>query len=168
MVVFNCRKTSTFNFIYKKQSVEICESYCYLGIVFTSNGSFKKCRKVLENKAQRCIFKMMSSIKLSYNTSINTYCKLFDSIVQPILPYGSEVWGFSFLNKKLLLSKDIEKFLYNYIIKYNNFNKVHMQFCRRILQVSNFCKQSSILMELGRLPLAINQIQRTIKFQFRC
>ena len=43
-----------------------------------------------------------------------------------------------------------------------------MQFCRRILQVSNFCKQSSILMELGRLPLALNQIQRTIKFQFRC
>ena len=35
-------------------------------------------------------------------------------------------------------------------------------------KLQNYCKQSSILMELGRLPLDISQIQRTIKFQFRC
>ena len=39
----NLSKTKVVVFIYKKQIVEICESYCYLGIVFTRNGSFNKC-----------------------------------------------------------------------------------------------------------------------------
>ena len=62
VVLFNCQKTSTFNFIYKKQSVDICESYCYLEIVFTSNGSFKNVDNFLKTKHRDVFLKLCQAL----------------------------------------------------------------------------------------------------------
>ena len=56
-------------------------------------------------------------------------CKIFDTMISPILTYNSEVWGL-FINEK-----------------------GHLQFCKRYLQVNNKASNIGCRAELGRYPL---------------
>ena len=60
---------------------------------------------------------------------------MFDSLVAPILLYGSEVWG---------------------VGKNDNIEKVHLQFLKRILGVRVTTPNCLVYGELGRYPLDIN------------
>jgi hypothetical protein len=70
-------------------------------------------------------------------------CQLFDSFVGSILSYSSEVWGYT-------KSKEIER--------------IHLKFCKRILNVRTSTCNASIYGELGRYPLYINRYVRIIKY----
>ena len=69
--------------------------------------------------------------------------KLFDSLVTPILLYSAEVWGFE--NK-------------------GNIEKMHLQFCKKILKVRNSTPNFTVYGELGRLPLEIMVEQKLVLF----
>ena len=60
--------------------------------------------------------------------------KLFDSMIEPILLYGSEVWGYE--NIKIL-------------------EQIHLIFCKRILKVRNTTPNFIVYGELGRFPLEV-------------
>ena len=66
---------------------------------------------------------------------------LFDSMVVPILLYGSEVWGI-YENKEI--------------------DKLHIKFCKRILGVKQQTPNLAVLGELGRFPLSVISKQRSI------
>ena len=70
-------------------------------------------------------------------------CQLFDSFVGSILSYSSEVWGYS-------KSKEIER--------------IHLKFCKRILNVRVNTCNISVYGELGRYPLYISRYMKIIKF----
>ena len=123
---------------------------------------------MLENKATRALHKILTNIKILYNTNLNVYSKLFGSLVEPILLYGSEVWGLSFIsNRHLEMSNCIEDFWKMMVLKYNNYNKIHIKFCRYILQLSRNSSKLCTLLELGRFPLLVKQIVRATKFYIR-
>ena len=168
IMIFNCIKTGKYEFTFGNNQVEICTSYSYLGITFTSNGKFKKCIEVLENKASRALFKLMNNIKPCYNVNVKTFCKLFDSLIEPILLYGSEVWSMFNISKPLLLnSKNIDDFLYNLLFKYSRFNRIHIRFCKQVLQLSRYSIHACSLFELGRIPLILRQMMRATKYFIR-
>ena len=62
---------------YGGSEIEIVNSFTYLGVVFSSGGSFVPNTKTLK-----------------VDTPINIAFNLFDSLVASILSYGCEVWGF--------------------------------------------------------------------------
>ena len=95
----------------------------------------------------------MQNVKKSYNTSTKTYLKLFDSQIKPILVFGGEIWGLSTLPKKSVNSGNINFVWYESIFKNIIFNKVHIRFCKFVLQVSKHSKQIAFLAELGRFPI---------------
>ena len=68
------------------------------------------------------------------NLPIDIQLELFDTLVVPILLYGSEVWGFENCNI-------IENF--------------HLQFCKQILKVKKSTPNCMVYGELGRIPLNI-------------
>ena len=70
-------------------------------------------------------------------------CQLFDAFVGSILNYGSEVWGFT-------KSKSIER--------------VHLKFCKRILNVRNNSSSAAVYGELERCPLYVSRYVRIIKY----
>ena len=109
------------------------------------------------------MYKLLDHIKPSYNPKLKIYNKLFDSLIEPILIYNSEIWGISDLKSNSLSLQSI----WFDIIENNKFNKVHLKFCKKILQVSKCSMNLPCLMELGRYPLIINQITRTVKFYLR-
>ena len=78
-----------------------------------------------------------------FNLPIECQLDLFDKIVKPILLYGSEVWGFR--NCGIL-------------------EKVHLKFCKLLLNVKTSTANCLVYGELGRYPLIIDIKQRMISY----
>jgi small nuclear ribonucleoprotein (snRNP)-like protein len=92
IMVFNSNdKTYLNQFTYNNVNLETVANYCYLGMVQKFNGNFNLAINTLMEKARKAYFKIKKTI--GFNNPCRLLEKLFDSLVTPILTYGSEVWG---------------------------------------------------------------------------
>jgi len=103
-------------------------------VVFNCNGSFTKAKKCLHDQATRAMYALINKCK-KLMLPIDIQLQLFDSMVIPILTYGSEVWGFENLS----------------II-----NKVYHKFLKITLGVNNNTCNNMVYGELGRFPIGIH------------
>ena len=93
-VMFCMRKSNhNLEFRYGNFVIDIVDSYVYLGVNFNYNGKYKVALETISNQATRAIYGLKKAYKYEL-MDIETKLQLFDSIVTPILLYGSEVWGF--------------------------------------------------------------------------
>ena len=127
------------HFFINKKEIEITDNYTYLGVKFSTNGSFKEHKVSLKEKAKRSIFATRQHLDF-LKLPIDISNKLFDSLYLPILMYGSEIWG--------TYDKDDYNSWENDIIE-----KTHIQFCKQVLGVNKQCPNAACRNELGRLPL---------------
>ena len=131
VVIFSHRKLNhDYNFVYNGERLAIVDEFVYLGITFSSSGSFlNNTAKLLEQgrKAMFCLLKKIRALFLP----IDIQLKLFDSMVAPILLYGSEVWGFG--NNRAIES-------------------LFLQFYKIILNMKKSTPDLVLLGELGRFP----------------
>ena len=67
----------------------------------------------------------------------------FDRMVLPILLYGCELWGF----------EDI-----------SILERIHLKFCKYLLNVSKFTPSCMIYNELGRFPIIVSVIERVLNY----
>ena len=67
--------------------------FTYLGIVFTTGGSFNTTFEMLAGQALNAIYKLKSNLLKFPGITIQHKLDLFDTFMLPILNYGSEVWG---------------------------------------------------------------------------
>ena len=80
-------------FMYEDQPIEIVRSFKYLGIVFTTGGSFSEAQTTLAGQAQKAIFKLNKYLYKFTFVSPKHKLELFDKLISPILNYSCEVWG---------------------------------------------------------------------------
>lgn len=113
-----------------------------MGLIFKFNGNFSDARSKLAAQAQKSLYGIYRIIR-NQNIPIDLQLKLFDSMVEPILLYGSEIWGFENLK---------------------NIEQVHLSFCKRILKVRSTTPNYMVYGELGRFPLEIKVKLRTVSF----
>jgi hypothetical protein len=140
IVVFSIgRLPRNLIFNYNGTNIEIVKDFNYLGIYFSRTGSFKVCKNHLYEKA---MYEVMKKGR-KHNLSINCQFDLFDKLVKPILLYGCEIWGFG--NNDIL-------------------EKVHLKFCKIILQLKATTPNCMIYGQLGRYPLDIDIKLRNILF----
>ena len=91
-MIFNSNGKSHINqFKIDNEIIETVKSYCYLGVVFNYTGNFNLAKTQLMEKGRKAWFKIKKSITLD-NPCILLE-KLFDTLIEPIILYGSEVWG---------------------------------------------------------------------------
>lgn len=88
------RRKENIQIKYNDKLIEVVTEFNYLGIVFSRSGSFKLEIQKLAEKATKALYEVLKKGRL-HNLSIQCQLDLFDKIVQPILLYGCEVWGFS-------------------------------------------------------------------------
>lgn len=123
------------------KELDYTDTYSYLGILFQYNGSFNAAKKKLVEQSQKALYAVYYKIR-NLRLPIDLQLKIFDSLVSPILLYGSEVLG---------------------IGKNDNIEKVHLQFMKKILGVRITTPNFLVYGELGRYPLYIN-----IKIRMLC
>ncbi|MES9881385.1 MAG: reverse transcriptase family protein [Sedimenticola sp.] len=142
VIVFGARNTNRYQFKLGDENINIVAKYKYLGIFFTSNGSFATAKKHLTEQAKKAMYMLYSRINNS-DIPIDLQLKLFDHTIVPILTYGCEVWGFESL-------KIIEK--------------IHNDFLRKITKTRKSTPIYMLHGELGRHPLSITVKCRLIGY----
>ena len=135
----------------------------YLGAVFSNNGSLKEAAKDLADKARRALFKLYKSFG-NYTPSIKTLLHLFDATIQPILLYGSEVWGTNVIDMEKSLQLNVGK---TGLYFKHEFEKVHIQCCKYILGVNRKCSNLAAIAEIGRYPKLIQIVINILKYWIR-
>ena len=143
IVVFSKRKSNVeCDFKFKHNKIEICDGFTYLGLKFNYNGSFMLAKKTLIEQAQKAMYSVFRKIQ-NLPLAIDLQLKLFDTLILPILTYCCEVWGFENIT-------EIER--------------VHLNFCKRILRIRQTTPNFMVYGELGRFPLSVHIRCRMISF----
>ena len=107
-----------------RHNIEIVNNYTHLGINFSSNGNFKVCKSNLKDKVRRSFMVTRRYLDFSKYHPIPQITFLIP-FFQPILPYGSEVWGIYDKDYFTNWAKDIDK--------------THIFLCKRSLGVNKQC-----------------------------
>jgi hypothetical protein len=136
------RLPQNINFLYDGNAIEIVNEFTYLGLNCSRTGSFTNAKKGLINKACKARYEVLKKGRL-HNLSIKSQYDLFDKIVKPILLYGFEIWGFGNID----------------IIE-----RVHLKFCKLILNLKKSTPNFMIYGELGIYPMSVYIELRMINF----
>ena len=144
------RKNADFHFLIDSQIIDVVQEYTYLGTRMSSSGNFSVSREHLKEKALHALFSLRRHTNLS-KLKAALACKIFDTMISPILTYNSEIWGvYAKPDFKTWDGSQIEK--------------AHLQFCKRYLEVNNKASNIACRAELGRFPLNITINQKILKY----
>ena len=116
------------------------DCFDYLVLTINFNGKFTKTLKIIASQGEKCMWHILS-ICNRFSLNMETKLHVFD--ISSVLNYGCEVWDFH-------LPHDIEK--------------VHMNFCKRIVSVKRSATNVVILSELVGKPLCIDRKIRILTY----
>ena len=139
-----------------------CDSYCYLGVVFTRSGSFKTASKALNDKARGAMFSIIRNIYKHRTVNIQTMMELFDKMILPIATYSCELWGTNFIppnpkNNAFLNKENLSKHLSE---------NLHFRFLKMLLGVPSRTSNWAVATETGRFPIIIRVFVAMVKYLF--
>ena len=115
--------------------IHCTSSYKYLGFVFTPSGEITTGLKDLKIRALKAYYKMKGKLGNLFRLHPLISLKLFNTMIKPILLYGSDFWGCL----KGPASNPIEI--------------VHLMFCKHLLGVQKQTTTLGVLLELGEVPI---------------
>lgn len=133
----------TERWFYAGSKVEVVSTYKYLGIIISSSGNWFKAQETLAGQASKAIFILKKRIHKFGVLSPQLVFKMFDTMILPIMMYGSEIWGFH---------------------PCKQLDIVHNKFCKFYLGLGQSTPNIAVLGELGRYPLSTLRHIRIIKF----
>ena len=136
------RHKDNYQLRYGNKLIEVVSEFNYLGVIFNRSGSFKTAKQKLVDKATKALYEVLKRGRF-HNLSIQCQLDLFDKIVQPILLYGCEIWGFT--NTAMI-------------------ERVHLKFCKLLLHLKQSTPDFMIYGELGRYPMEIQIKTRMISY----
>ena len=168
VMVFNTSaRTLKCSYGFKLGSLDIVpvKRYCYLGIQFSLNGSFKQAIDELRKKALRSFFSMRRIINTKALTT-STMLKLIDSLVKPIATYGCPVWLSSTNIVKAILSKKEEVSLPKSAAK-DPLETTHLKILKWILGVHKKANNNFCYGDTGRTPWTVTVIPQCLAYFHR-
>ena len=145
MIFSRGRSNDDIVFRYNDEVIDTVKKFNYLGIVFSKGGSFVEAMKNNVKKAMVAIYDILKKGRM-FNLSIKCQYDLFDKIAKPILLYGCEIWGYCNLD----------------IIE-----RVHLKFCKLLLNLKKSTPNYMIYGELGILPMSVFIKSRMVNFWIR-
>ena len=133
------------NFYLGTIRLENVRCYKYLGLLVTPSGEIRTALDDLRSRALKAYMSLKNKLGGNFRNHVDDTLSLFDSLVKPILLYGSDFWGCL----KLPQNNPIEN--------------LHMQFCRQLLGVQKNTTIAGVLLELGRTPLILEARKLSMK-----
>ena len=130
--------------------IDVVQNYTYLGTRITSSGNFTLSLEHLRQKALHALFGLRRHTDLN-GLKPSLACKIFDSMISPILTYNSEVWG-------AFVKSDFKSWDSSAI------EKIHLQFCIRYLQVHNKASNIACRADLGKFPMIIDINKKILNY----
>ena len=152
------------NFTLNGESLNQTKTCNFLGFAIHCNGKLDLVQNTLINKASRALFNMykMPGFK---SLSIVQQIQLFNSLIKPILTYGSEVWGINPI-ASLLKKNSRNQLVFNLGAKFNLWGaqKVMNRFCRLVLGLHRKSPVLPMLGDLGLTPIYVDIVSSAVKY----
>jgi hypothetical protein len=130
--------------VYDGAVMPVVNVYTYLGIIFSTRLSFVAACKDLASRAKNALLCIMQKLYILNNNSFELLIKLLDSQVQPIVQYGSEIWG---LDKAAAQCES-----------------VHLLALKRYLGVELRTPNDFVYSETNRYPIYINSAVSCVRY----
>ena len=135
-------KTNDFSLVLNGKPIDRVTSYKYLGNIINStcqpNGNiFSENAEYLSNKARQSAMINLNTLKNAGNIPPKSMLHLYQTMIQPVLLYGSDIWG----TQSTCASTPLDKVLYWWL--------------RMILRVKLSTSKQMLLGEAGVLPPSI-------------
>jgi len=130
-------------FSWRGKPIKIVNKYVYLGICFSSSGSFSlACKEAVRKglQAQGAIFSTIPRAKL---LDLDLANKMFESLSRSVLLYGAALWGLPYVN-------EIER--------------VQQSFYKRVLYLPINTPRYFVRLETNRAPLRANVLGAALGF----
>ena len=123
--------------------LEVVNEYNYLGFMFTTTMSLQRGVSALAVKGRRACIDCIRYVKNLNDISKSCFFRIFDSQVQSVLLYSSEMWG---------------------LHRLDSIEKIHTLAIKRFLNVPLKVSNKLVYGDVGRYPLYINSATRCIKY----
>jgi hypothetical protein len=141
-------------FYYNHSTVRLVYEYKYLGIIFTYNGKLKYAAEQLADRARKAFYAIKHSLPFYEKLSVKTLLKLYSTLIEPIILYGSEIW------------------IADFNININNcdqlpFEKIQHLIFKDILGVQKKASNLAIKYELGAFPICLKAFHSMFKYYKR-
>ncbi len=148
VVVFEARQSDVRDFVLSDAIVECVESYKCLGFVVHATKRSTFGTDALVATAKKGLFAMRRRCALLGIRDLALQCKLFDTLLLPILSYGCEVW---IVDTRCSTAAEA----------------LRWDILRRLLGVKKSTAILMVLAELGRFPLQIQFWQQILRYYHR-
>ena len=122
--------------VYGDAEMPVVNAYKYLGMFFSTRLSYDAVCRDVASKAKRSLLYVMQRLRMYNNYSFDVLFKIFDSQIQPIMSYASEIWG-----------------MYN---SAQHCEKVHLFAMKKYLRVSLRTRNDFVYKVFNRYPLTVN------------
>ena len=132
-------------FTYGDGELEIVDCFSYLGSTFNYNGTFRKAIVNQAKQGRKAMYRLLSKAA-KLNLPPDLTIRLFNSLVTPVLLYGSEIWGYE--NTQIL-------------------ERVQLQLCKQILHVHKTTPNCIVYGEFGRLSMRCMIEKRMVNYWCR-
>lgn len=163
IIVF-CRTTPKINTLFKcgDDIIKVTDQYKYLGVIFNQTGNFTMAQTHLSKQGNKAAHSLRKTF-LNANTQINTMLHLFDTLVDPIITYGADIW-FPYMFMKNKNKNNIDTFFEICMSSECPHEMIHIRFCRFLLGVHKKAMWIPVLGELGRFPLGLRMLSKAISY----
>ena len=135
-------------FTFNGNEVERVQSYKYLGFEFLATKKLAHGVSKLVSVANKAMHAMNRRCAFLHLPDPKQRCKLFDSLVLPILGYACEVWA---------VDKEVGE----------SAEQLHRQFLKHVLGVRGSTATPIVLAEFGCYPLCFHWWQQTLQYHNR-
>lgn len=129
-------------FFINKQQIDIVDDFKYLGITFSKNGRLITAIKENIKSATKVLHALRGSFR-DKHIPIDCQLELIDSMIEPILLYGAEIWG------------------YENITLLENFQ---LSCLKNVLKVRQNTPNYMVFGETGKIPISVKIKTRMIKY----
>ena len=126
-----------------KVPIKTVPHFKYLGIIFSTTGSWTKAQRDLAGRARKAMFLIKKFVAVTKIRNPAILFKIFDSCVLPILNYGCEVWGFH-------EGKEVDK--------------VYHEFCKFVAGLPTTTPNIAARGEFGRKRLIFYRCIRIVRY----
>ena len=148
-MIFNgTKKTLDFRFLFKGEEVEITSTYTYLGVQFSGPRlSLQPTLQPQINKGYESLALLERQCFIHHFQNISSKMDLLNTLICPIVLYGSEVWGPSLFESDLASAERVQILLLWRIIR-----------CKQIVP------QHIILAKFGAQPFRLETVFILVSF----
>ena len=121
-----------YRFSLDRTTIDMVQSYCYLGSDISASGSFGQAISNLNDKAGKAMFPLIDTI-FKFDLNVKKSIDLFRRLTAPIVLYGCELWSTCSQHQINTMSTDLHMFG-KYSININS-KRMHLKFLKLIVGV---------------------------------